>query len=80
MQLTLIAFGITKDILGGRKVAFDLSGPATVGNLLQQLQQAYPPIDGLASLKVAVNSEYAQWDTPIGADDEVVLIPPVSGG
>lgn len=80
MQLTLIAFGITKDILGGREVAFDLPEPTNVGHLLQRLQATYPQIDGLASLKVAVNSEYATADTPIGPFDEVVLIPPVSGG
>jgi molybdopterin converting factor subunit 1 len=80
MQLTLIAFGITKDILGGREVAFELSEPATVASLLDQLQANYPDIQGLASLKVAVNSEYAQPDTPIQPSDEVVLIPPVSGG
>jgi molybdopterin converting factor small subunit len=80
MQLTLIAFGITKDILGGREVAFELPEPATVGHLLERLQAAHPDIQGLASLKVAVNSEYASPDTAIHPRDEVVLIPPVSGG
>jgi molybdopterin synthase catalytic subunit len=29
---------------------------------------------------VAINREYARVDEPVGADDEVALIPPVSGG
>lgn len=80
MQLTLIAFGITKDILGGREVPFELEGEATVANLLTQLAAKHPRLDGLASLRVAVNSEYARPQTSIGPQDEVVLIPPVSGG
>ena len=31
-------------------------------------------------LKVAVNQEYAGPDAPIGANDEVALFPPVTGG
>ncbi len=80
MTLTLIAYGITKDILGGREVAYDLRQGKTVAALLRQLEQDYPALEGLASLRVAVNSEYASAQTPITPQDEVVLIPPVSGG
>lgn len=31
-------------------------------------------------LRVAVNGEFAAWDAPLAAGDEVVFIPPVSGG
>lgn len=31
-------------------------------------------------LRVAVNGEFAQWDTPLQDNDEVVFLPPVSGG
>ena len=79
-SLTLIAFGITKDILGGREVFYELAGPATVQDLLNSLEANYPKLNGLASLKVGVNGEYAQPETPISAADEIVLIPPVSGG
>lgn len=80
MKITLLAFGITKDILGGRQVQYELPEAATVGGLLQDLGQKYPQLEDLASLKVAVNSEYADRDVQIKATDEVVLIPPVSGG
>ncbi|MEM7655593.1 MAG: MoaD/ThiS family protein [Bacteroidota bacterium] len=80
MKVSILAFGITKEILGGREVQFELSGEQTVANLLQALEGQYPKLQGLVSLKVAVNSEYAEPDWPITESDEVVLIPPVSGG
>jgi molybdopterin converting factor subunit 1 len=32
------------------------------------------------ALRVAVNRQFAPWDTPIAAGDTVVFLPPVSGG
>jgi molybdopterin synthase sulfur carrier subunit len=32
------------------------------------------------SLRVAVNDTFKNWDTPLDDGDEVVFIPPVSGG
>jgi len=31
-------------------------------------------------IRVAINGRYASWDSPISDGDEVVFIPPVSGG
>lgn len=31
-------------------------------------------------LRVAVNGEFAAWDRPLADGDEVVFLPPVSGG
>lgn len=31
-------------------------------------------------LRVAVNREFAPWDSPVSAGDTVVFLPPVSGG
>ena len=33
-----------------------------------------------SSLKVAVNDDFAAWDTPLHDGDSVVFIPPVAGG
>lgn len=32
------------------------------------------------ALRVSVNEQFVPWDTELGDDDEVVFIPPVSGG
>jgi molybdopterin converting factor small subunit len=31
-------------------------------------------------LKVAINSEFADWSQPLAAGDAVVFLPPVAGG
>ena len=80
MTCKLIAFGIARDILGGKTHEISLDEPYTVQGLLQTLQERYPKFEDLASLKVAVNTEYAPLDLVIGPTDEIVLIPPVSGG
>ena len=33
-----------------------------------------------ASVKVAINQDFAGMDDPIGADDEIAFFPPVTGG
>ena len=80
MKLQLIAFGIARDILGGRKISYEVPEPATVGTLLSKLSRDYPQIEGLASIRVAVNEAYAEAEHPLSPSDEIVLIPPVSGG
>lgn len=32
------------------------------------------------SLKVAINDEFADWDTPLSPGDSLAFIPPVAGG
>ncbi len=80
MELNIIAFGIAKDILGSSQVQVSLADGKTVGDLLEQLKASYQDFERLASLFVAVNEEYASNETILSATDEVVLIPPVSGG
>lgn len=80
MTITKIkAFGITRDILGNREIDFPLDG-TTVGALRQQLEVTYPKLKGLKSLMIAVNNAYAEDALEIQEEDEIALIPPVSGG
>ena len=73
------AFGVTKDILGGRETVLELEGD-TVAALRGALKKRYPPLVEIRSLMVAVNKAYAEDDHKIGESDEIALIPPVSGG
>lgn len=80
MKLTVIAFGIAKDIVGGPSVTLDLEGGASVADLLEHLGARFPEFSRLASLAIAVNAAYAERDHIIHPNDEVVIIPPVAGG
>lgn len=78
--LEILAFGITRDILGGPALRLEVPDTLTVGQLRAQLLEQYPALRGLSSLGIARNSQYAADEEFIQAQDEVVLIPPVSGG
>lgn len=80
MELTLHAYGIARDILGGSVITLNLQEHLRVNELHRFLLQEYPELAKLKSLRIAVNEEYAADDVVISAQDEVVLIPPVSGG
>ncbi len=80
MKVKILAFGIAKDILGNREIQLALPENATVAALRAQLTAQYPELEKLNSLAVAINGAYAESEAKIGDSDEVVLIPPVSGG
>lgn len=80
MQLTIFGFGIAKDIIGGNTVDIDLPASVSVGELKHLLFDKYPEFKKLRSLAIAVDNEYAQDDLILQGREDVVLIPPVSGG
>jgi sulfur-carrier protein len=73
------AFGITRDITGAKEIVVELKGQ-TVAELREELNKRFPQLTGLRSLLIAVNNTYAQDITAIQENDEIALIPPVSGG
>ena len=80
MKITVLAFGIAKDIFGGSKINIELPNDANVYNLKYSLEQQYPRLKKLATYMVAVNNEYALPEDTIYETDEIAIIPPVSGG
>jgi molybdopterin converting factor small subunit len=48
--------------------------------LRNQLISAYPQLRDLRSLFIAVNLKYANDEALLTENDEIALIPPVSGG
>lgn len=81
--MTILLFGITKDIVGSSTISLPLSSAAklkTVGSLKTYLGNTYPRLKELSSLAIAVNNSYAKDSVQIDNFDEIALIPPVSGG
>ncbi|UFH56799.1 MoaD/ThiS family protein [Spirosoma sp. KNUC1025] len=78
--VSVLLFGITRDLTGQSMVSVPLTEGASVGDLLVKLRQDYPALAGIRSLLVAVNGEYAEMNQLLGQRDEIALIPPVSGG
>jgi molybdopterin synthase sulfur carrier subunit len=79
LNVKVKAFGITKDILGGKESVVEIDG-VTVGDLRRSLTARHPELAGLRSLFIAVNHNYAEDHQPLTDADEIALIPPVSGG
>ncbi|MBD2752862.1 MoaD/ThiS family protein [Spirosoma validum] len=79
-SVSVLLFGITRDLTGQSTIPVSLNEGANVGDLLAQLHQSYPALTGIRSLLVAVNGEYAETDLTLTSNDEIALIPPVSGG
>ncbi len=80
MTIRILCFGITRDIIGQFEYPTILENNATVGDLKQHLSLNFPTFATLKSLRVAINSAYAEDDSILKENDEIVLIPPVSGG
>jgi molybdopterin converting factor subunit 1 len=76
MHVRVRLFAGLRDRAGAEEIELELPDGASVGDALAQL--AYVS-DGV-KVVMAVNREYADADLPLHPDDELALIPPVSGG
>ncbi len=81
MKLDMLYFGIVREKLGLHGEELEIGDGATVGELLDVLGERYDIFAlGAGSLRVAVNQEYVDRGFVLSGDDEVAVIPPVSGG
>ena len=79
--MRILFFAQLKDVTKCDSVELAASSPLAAGQLWAELLKQFP---GLAahrsSVRLAKNGEYATAETQFANDDEVALIPPVSGG
>ena len=81
MKVRVKCFAAAREIVGAGELVVDLPEGSTLTHLFDQIRHQFPQLDGLAgSLLFSVNREYAPFDKRLAAEDEVALIPPVSGG
>jgi molybdopterin synthase catalytic subunit len=80
MRVRVLFFGVLKDLVGKSAESLDLPPGATVSDLLAHYAGVPRMTDLLPSLAISVNQEYAPTDAPLREQDEVGLLPPVSGG
>jgi MoaE-MoaD fusion protein len=76
MKVRVRLFAVLRERAGARELELDLPDGARV-------RDALAAVGDLAAglpLLMAVNREYADEDVALNADDELALIPPVSGG
>lgn len=80
MKITVLLFGILKDIVGENSLELLMENDNTIDNLKELLLKKYGKLNSFSNFSVAVNEEYADLSYVLKNNDVVALIPPVSGG
>jgi molybdopterin converting factor subunit 1 len=81
MIVRLRFFASLRERLHRSEAEYTLADGATVTDLWSALCADYPQLADLErSISFAVNQEYVGREHPLSHNDEVALIPPVSGG
>jgi molybdopterin converting factor subunit 1 len=81
MRVRIKFFAILRERAGTGEVSKEIADGTTVADLWRQLQADYPKlaVPGIRLL-YAVNQHYVSLDHKLSDNDEVVFVPPVSGG
>ena len=79
MQVRLRYFASIREALGRREETLTVADAATVETVWQALVEQQPALR-VQRYRPAVNQEYVGADAILKDGDEVVFIPPVSGG
>jgi molybdopterin synthase catalytic subunit len=81
MRVRVLFFGRLKDITGIAEEDVEVPPPASVRDVFGVYGRRFPELRAFrASIAASLNQEYAGWDSPVSAGDEVAFLPPVSGG
>jgi molybdenum cofactor guanylyltransferase len=78
-HLSVQYYALLRDQAGRRDEEL-MSGAATPAELYAELSKRYPFTLAPEVLRVAINTEFRDWSTPLADGDVVVFIPPVAGG
>jgi molybdopterin synthase catalytic subunit len=81
MQVRVLYLGMLKEIAGREAEVVQLAEHSRLGDLFTRLQQQIPKLrEFRGAIALAVNYEYSNGAAILRDNDEVALIPPVSGG
>ena len=79
--MLILFFAQLKDAAGCESFEIETREPMTTDQLWLELQKKFPQLAAhRATTRIAKNHEYVGEPTTFDRDDEVALIPPVSGG
>src|SRR5437667_11083994 len=81
MQISVRAFASYREAIGAPSVRLDVPEGSSPGQVWDRLLGRYPRLASLPKPHAfAINEEYVQESYALRERDELVLIPPVSGG
>jgi len=81
MRVRVLFFGMLRESVGKSSEEIEVPEGASLRDVLRHYESQIPRFgESSASLAMAVNQQYAAPDTKLKANDEIALLPPVSGG
>ncbi len=81
MKLQVRFFALYRERASRNTCTIELPEAATVADLTSEVRRQFPMLaPPEVQIVVAVNADYAGPDLRLHTDDDVCLIPPVSGG
>ncbi|MEP2777453.1 MAG: MoaD/ThiS family protein [Luteolibacter sp.] len=76
MKMTVLAFAKSKDDFGFSEKEIEVTAEETPRQVVARIA---PGMD-VSGIRVALDCEFADWDSPVGEAKEMAFLPPVSGG
>jgi molybdopterin converting factor subunit 1 len=81
MHVTVRLFALIREKAGTDCLALNLADGAVVEQAIEVVRQQHPVLEPyLDNLRFSLRMDFVEADTALRDGDEVVLIPPVSGG
>jgi len=77
-ELRVLLFAALRERAGWRERLLAAPAGATPAAVWRQL--GLEPNEPDASIRVAINQQFASWNSPLAAGDELAFLPPISGG
>ena len=80
MKIKLIYYASLREAIQKEKEVITIEKNTSLRNLYKILENRYKLLLDKETLRVAINDKYVCWETIIKENDQIVFIPPLSGG
>ncbi len=81
ISITIKLFAAYQEVYNTPELKLDFPDRTTIGEILDYLLEKKPELEKLRDVtRFGVNLEFVEADTLLKDGDEIVFIPPVSGG
>jgi sulfur-carrier protein len=81
LKITVKLFAAYQEAYGQTELEMEVGPDTSVGTIGDRIRAPHPSLQALASItRYGINHAFVDAQTPVTDGDEIVLIPPVSGG
>ncbi len=81
VRVKVLFFGVLKEIAGTPEDCLEVPDGATLAGVFDHYAGRHPRLREMrSSILLARNQQFARGETPVADNDEIALLPPVSGG